>query len=84
MPRKHASKTRQTQGGGVRRTSKGKGLACPNCGRKFAKSRMWQVFCSTACRKAAWLKKNANAAVLADHEARLRAIEARLKIKGAK
>ena len=84
MKTKVLRKTRLAHPRGEIKASGYKAVVCQKCGRKFNPTRKWQSYCSAKCRKLAWLRKAAKVEILDDHEARLRAIEVRLKIKGAK
>lgn len=77
-------KTRQTHFSRTKKAATGKEAACQKCGRKFNPTRKWQSYCSSKCRKLAWLRKEAKIEILDDHEARLRAIEAKIGIKKGK
>jgi len=61
---------------------------CRSCSEFFLPYRRYQRFCSGRCRNLFWRTKNKSMRFavesIADIQARLRAIEARLKIKGAK
>ena len=81
VPQKNPSVTGQTHFPGSEPGRSGHREGCPECGRAFKRSRRWQKFCSTACRKASWTKKQGQTAVLADHEDRIRTIEQKLGIR---
>jgi hypothetical protein len=78
MPKKMRQKTRRTHFSGAK---SGRTAICPTCRHSFAPTRKWQIFCSSLCRKKAFLKKVAKNATLANHERRLQAIERKLGIK---
>lgn len=73
--------TRQTHFRGSKIRRQDKEMVCQKCGRKFNPTRKWQSYCSAKCRKLAWLRKAAKIEILDDHEARLRALEAKAGIK---
>ncbi len=82
MTAQRLCKTRQTHLSGANGPTLAQEAACERCGRKYAKTRAWQKYCSERCRKLAFMRKAAKADVLDDHEARLRAIEKHLGIGG--
>ena len=56
----------------------GRICAC-GCGEVFTAKRWWQEFKSTEHRKAAWRQRKTFVSVQEDHEARIRALEEKLK-----
>ena len=57
---------------------------CKSCGNSFKPYRRYHRFCSTRCRALFWRTKNRSISIaidsIADHEKRLRVIEAKLGI----
>jgi hypothetical protein len=51
--------------------------ACGHCGAKFRPKRLWQRFCSPACRFADWNDRNPRQRVVTEQ---LRRIEAKLDV----
>jgi len=51
---------------------------CDACGKEYKKTREWQHFCSTKCRRDSWKADKLNVRRLMDHESRLRVIEEKL------
>ncbi len=82
MKTKRLCKTRPPHASGAKKSPACKAVVCQKCGRKFDPTRKWQVYCSAKCRKLSWLRGAAKTAILDDHEARLRAIEKKLGMKG--
>lgn len=78
MNKKAVRKTRRTHACRAYSGRSAIEASCQKCGRKFVPTRKWQKYCSTECRKLAFLKRLAKIEILNDHEARLRAIEKRL------
>jgi len=78
---KRAVVTRGTAKTGQKSVGSTRFLECPNCHRKFKRRKKNQKFCSAGCRVKHWQFSNAGQRIIADHEERLRAIEAKLGIK---
>jgi len=81
MASKRAVVTRRTAKTGQKNVAPAPFLECPNCHREFKRRKKNQKFCSAACRVKHWQFSNAGQRIIADHETRLRVIEAKLGIK---
>ncbi len=81
MKTKRLCKTRQTHRRGEKKVSACKAVVCRKCGREFAPTRKWQIYCSAKCRKLSFLRKVAKVEILDDHEARILALERKIGIK---